>query len=248
VSGPGFSNHLTASATGGIAVNSVTFTSPTQISININTTGVPWGTYTITITNPDGQITTIPITIGSPLPIELLSFTAHPVEKGCGLEWVTASETNNDYFTLERSHDGINFEEAVTVKGAGNSTQTITYRYTDEHAFSGVSYYRLKQTDYDGHFEYSELVPFQSGKHNFELANIVADAKEQSLRIYINTDREEIITYQLNDANGKLIYNGSHAAIKGMSLLQLDGSILNSGIYYITVRNNQNAITRKIYF
>ena len=247
-SGPGFLNHLTASATGGIVVNSVTFTSPTQISIDINTTGVPWGTYTITITNPDGQITTIPITIGSPLPIELLSFTAHPVEKGCGLEWVTATETNNDYFTLERSHDGMNFEEAVRVKGAGNSTQTITYRYTDEHAFSGVSYYRLKQTDYDGHFEYSELVPFQSGKNNFEVANIVSDSKEQSLRIYINNGRDEIVTYQLNDANGKIIYSGSHASSKGMSLLQLDGSALNSGIYYITVSNSQNAITRKIYF
>ncbi|HRH67858.1 MAG TPA: hypothetical protein PLU53_16300, partial [Bacteroidia bacterium] len=189
--GPGFLNRLTVSATGGIVVTSVSFTDPANISIDVNTSGVPWGTYTLTITNPDGQITTLPITIGSPLPIELLSFTAHSVDNGCKLEWVTATEINNDYFTLERSHNGKDFEEIRKLKGAGNASHILSYSSIDEHPFSGVSYYRLKQTDYDGHFQYSDLVPYMSGKNNFEFANVVADAREQAVKIYINNSRDE---------------------------------------------------------
>ncbi|MBK9542146.1 MAG: T9SS type A sorting domain-containing protein [Bacteroidetes bacterium] len=246
--GPGYLNRLSASVTGGIVVNSISFTDPTHLALDLNTTGVPWGTYTITFTNPDGQTTTLPITIGSPLPIELMTFAAHAVEKGCELEWVTATEINNDFFTLERSQDGKSFEEIGKVKGAGNSSQILNYNFTDEHPNSGVSYYRLKQTDYDGQYAYSDLVPFMSGKTSFEFANIVANSKEQTLSVYLNNGRDEIVNYSLNDALGKVVYSGSHPAQKGISILHLDGSILQSGIYYITVSNRQSSISRKLYY
>ncbi len=246
--GPGFANHISASATGGIVVNSVSFTDPTHISINLNTNGVPWGTYTITITNPDGQTTTIPITIGSPLPIELLSFSAHAVDNGCELEWITATETNNDYFTIEKSYNGKEFEEVIKVKGAGNSTQTQYYNLVDAHPYTGVSYYRLKQTDYDGMYAYSDIVPFMSGKNNFEFANIAADAKEQTLNIYINNNRDENVLYQLSDNTGKIVYSGTHLCTKGMSTIHLDGSALSSGIYYITVSSGQKTISKKLFY
>jgi len=123
------------------------------------------------------------------LPIELLSFTATPVptpnpdgfrrENNVYVltEWTTASETNNDHFTVERlsaealakagSLDAVNWEMVGIVKGAGNSSTPRSYSLTDENpreAFplnkggQGVVYYRLKQTDYDGHFEYSDIV------------------------------------------------------------------------------------------
>src|SRR6185295_14619924 len=96
VGGPGFANHITASVTGGITVNSITFIDPTHVNISLNTSGAVPGTYVITITNPDGQTTTINITItGSPLPVEMLSFTAHTVDHSVLLKWITASETNN---------------------------------------------------------------------------------------------------------------------------------------------------------
>ena len=164
------------------------------------------------------------------------------------LEWVTATEINNDFFTLERSQDGKSFEEIGKVKGAGNSSQILNYNFTDEHPNSGVSYYRLKQTDYDGQYAYSDLVPFMSGKSNFEFANIVANSKEQTLSVYLNNGRDEIVNYSLNDALGKVVYSGSHPAQKGISILHLDGSILQSGIYYITVSNRQSSISRKLYY
>lgn len=85
-----------------------------------------------------------------PLPIELLSFQALPVENGVVVSWTTATELNNDHFTVERSPDGHAWEALGQVPGAGTSLQASHYRYTDRWPFSGLSYYRLRQTDTDG--------------------------------------------------------------------------------------------------
>lgn len=86
----------------------------------------------------------------SPLPIELLSFSGSCTDKTIVLNWSTASEINNDYFTLERSDDAETWVIAGILKGAGNSTNKIDYRFTDPTAYATNTYYRLKQTDYNG--------------------------------------------------------------------------------------------------
>src|ERR1041385_9231891 len=73
------------------------------------------------------------------------------------LVWTTASEINNDYFSVERSEDAISYQVVGTVKGAGNSTQELYYSLKDQSPVRGINYYRLKQTDFDGHFKYSEV-------------------------------------------------------------------------------------------
>jgi hypothetical protein len=95
----------------------------------------------------------------SSLPIELFSFTAEANEmlKAVDLEWITATETNNDFFTLERSVDGENWEAIQTMKGAGNSTVELDYAWRDKSPLNGFSYYRLKQTDFDGAYSYSSI-------------------------------------------------------------------------------------------
>jgi hypothetical protein len=98
-------------------------------------------------------------TPSNPLPIQLVSFNVKMNKTGVAdLTWVTATEVNNDFFTIERSVDGVNFEEVKTIKGAGNSSRTLTYKTTDARPLKGVSYYRLKQTDYDGTYTYSGIV------------------------------------------------------------------------------------------
>jgi len=92
------------------------------------------------------------------LPIQLLDFKAELNEDGgVDLGWTTASEVNNEYFSIERSTDGIDFETVLERDGAGNSNQHLEYAAIDENPLAGTSYYRLKQTDYDGSFAYSEL-------------------------------------------------------------------------------------------
>ena len=86
----------------------------------------------------------------SPLPIELLSFTGTLHEKYNLLEWITATEKNNDFFTLQRSFDGVTFETIGNVKGAGNSNLPLNYSFKDNHPKNGITYYQLLQTDFDG--------------------------------------------------------------------------------------------------
>ena len=94
-------------------------------------------------------------------PIELLTFTAAPNGNKVAINWQTVTETNNQYFTIERSADGKNFSELTRLNSVapnGNSTSLLSYQFFDESPFSGASYYRLKQTDYNGKFAYFNMV------------------------------------------------------------------------------------------
>ena len=100
------------------------------------------------------------------LPIELVYFNAHEFGGGVRFEWETASELNNDFFTIEFSIDAVEFAELTTIDGAGTTTEPQNYRYTDFSSHAGIIYYRLKQTDYDGNFSYSETVPVVFAEHH----------------------------------------------------------------------------------
>ena len=93
-----------------------------------------------------------------PLPIELISFTASPNDEGVSLKWITGSEENNDYFTIERSRDTKEWKEVLRHSGAGTTENRQEYEAIDGEPLIGASYYRLKQTDYDGQFSYSDIV------------------------------------------------------------------------------------------
>jgi hypothetical protein len=95
---------------------------------------------------------------GDLLPIVLLNFNAKPKNQYIEVNWTTASELNNDYFTIEKSPDALEWISANTTNGAGNSSIPLNYSYTDPKPFPGTSYYRLKQTDYDGATSYSDAV------------------------------------------------------------------------------------------
>lgn len=115
------------------------------------------------IGNPDiGAYEFIP----SALPIELLSFEGNWEEEGNVLTWSTATEHNNDYFTIIWSKDGLEFSAIARIPGAGNSIFTKRYRYLDDYPSEGVNYYILRQTDYDGRFDDSEIISVlsKSGK------------------------------------------------------------------------------------
>lgn len=106
-----------------------------------------WGTFAGTIY---GDFT-------STLPIELISFDATANQNQVDLSWMTGSEKDNDFFTIERTVDGIAYEEVARIEGQGNSSSKTSYEYTDARPLSGISYYRLKQTDYNGESEVFEV-------------------------------------------------------------------------------------------
>ena len=98
------------------------------------------------------------IACNTALPIELISFTGEQSGKDNLLKWITATEINNNYYTIERSEDGINFNEVGSISGAGNSLQTLRYSMFDTQPYNGITYYRLIQTDFNGTFKPSEII------------------------------------------------------------------------------------------
>lgn len=123
----------------------------------IDTDGSYTGTGT-TFGQTNSNITANTTVNGSGLPVELLYFDYSIVSSQVILNWATSSETNNNYFTIERSTDGISFETIATINGAGNSNSLLTYHFTDKNPIQGTSYYRLKQTDFNGKFEYFNAI------------------------------------------------------------------------------------------
>jgi hypothetical protein len=101
-----------------------------------------------------------------PLPIELISFEAQIYDNANMLLWEVASQTNNDYFTLERSTDGTNWDQVVTIDGDGTMNTQKKFGYVDDRRLKTLNYYRLKQTDFDGNYQYSGIIAVDNNEHN----------------------------------------------------------------------------------
>jgi len=129
------------------------------------------------------------------LPIELVYFDGFVSEDKSVLLWTTFSELNNDYFTIERSQDGYDWEVIGTVDGAGNSSSVIDYRFFDNHPHDGVNYYKLKQTDYDGRFEYFDIISVKheepKPKELVKIVNMIGQTVDETydgVKVYVYSD------------------------------------------------------------
>lgn len=168
----------------------------------------------------------------APLPIELISFNAQVVKnKEVLCDWLTASEINNDYFTLERSRNNYNFEFVAQIDGAGNSTLLNTYSFTDKNPYSGVSYYRLKQTDFDGSLSYSKSVAVNFSKDN--TFNVYPSLTSGILYITfsnVSSDSEVFIT----DLQGRLLI--SKPISRNIHKVEVNIESFASGTYFVNHR------------
>ena len=167
----------------------------------------------------------------SPLPIELLSFDATPLEEKVELKWMTATEINNDFFTVEKSIDAFEFYEIGTVPGAGTTTNERSYVLDDMKPFPGISYYRLKQTDYDGTFSYSRTIPvtYKSINDNF---TIFPNPAPDMVYLASKEDvRPEII---IRNAEGRLIQHFLTQSSKQIHSLHI--ADLTPGLYIVEIR------------
>ncbi|MGE0560803.1 MAG: T9SS type A sorting domain-containing protein [Flavobacteriales bacterium] len=166
------------------------------------------------------------------LPIKLLNFSAKYSDNIVGLEWVTETETNNDFFTVERSTDGVIFETVSIIQGAGNSNNKLTYSSMDLKPKKGTSYYRLKQTDYDGKYSYSsiESVVIQD---RFENLTVFPNPVSGSGFLSFSSLIEEQRTILIYDIAGRLVYQQLYNITKGNNKLVLETQNLTKGMYFI---------------
>jgi hypothetical protein len=174
--------------------------------------------------------------IGTALPIELLDFSAEPTDKVVNLKWITSSEINNSHFTVERSTDGVTFSKVLEMPGAGNSNTIRSYKAVDESPAMGVSYYRLKQTDFNGDFTYSEWVVVNfTGNEEISLQSVFADRSTGNVFIRCNNPENQNVNVQIFDSGGRIIHSSSQMAVSSNWNGSVNVGNLSKGTYVIRV-------------
>jgi hypothetical protein len=239
------------------SVATITVSGYIRINGNVNTSGnssicgTGNGNYTGSLIGPAG-------TPGwcftpSPLPIQLYSFNGDYLSesKVVQLNWVTASEVNNQYFTIEKSTDAENWTMVSHINGAGNSDQFRYYSTKDIAPFNGTSYYRLSQTDFDGKTTTYNIIPVEA---NTEIVNPVFvvfpnPIKENSINVTCSGyNIGDNITFTIQDLIGRiLMVDIVSVKNKGSTEYLLSEECrLSKGIYFISAISNNKLSTQKL--
>lgn len=240
-----------------ISITGLTITINGNVTINtagfdISWTGSPWnipnnGTMTITnggVVNKTGNQGGTSVsnfnTAGSltnafpSLPVELAAFKASAKGNQVALEWVTAWESNNEGFELQRTKNLKDWTVLGFVAGKGNTTQNNTYRYNDEAPLDATAvYYRLKQMDYDGHYAYSPIVVVTVD--GYSKTSVFPNPATQWVQVIRNGAAEGELLVQISDAQGRLL-----STQKPNTLGQIDLSSLPNGMLYLQVNSSQS--------
>jgi hypothetical protein len=211
-------------------------------------TGVIAGTGTATVNGASTFSPWILVASSAPLPIELYSFTSTCQGNSVSLNWITASETNNSYFTVQRSADGNNFEDVTNITGKGNSNTMVNYSYIDTHPYSGLSYYRLKQTDFNNDFTYSPIIISDCGISGFDIVNVIPDENNHITTFNYSVEANGSYHLSVYDLLGNLIINNDLHPEVGFNKVVLDFSSFAHSMYLIVLSNNTKSITRKFIY
>ena len=166
----------------------------------------------------------------NPLPVELLDYSIACRTREVSLNWQTASEINNDFFILEKSYNGIDFEELSRIQGAGNSNAISTYQYTDKEGENKLKYYRLSQVDFDGtKVELGVRVANCSAVDNIQYSIYPNPFKDE---LIITSNTEEICKIEIMNYSGHTVYSELKTIEKNLAL---DLEHLKPGLYMLRI-------------
>jgi hypothetical protein len=183
---------------------------------------------------------------GSPLPITLLDFHATEFNDQVKTEWTTLSEVNNDYFTVEKTIDGRSFITVGFINGAGNSNARLDYVFFDENPIQGWSYYRLKQTDFDGNFSYSDLREvFFTGKQIITKEKYWVSSGPDGVEVRILFQHDNPSQINLLDLQGRIIQSLNAQTSDGASFF-LPADLMSSGCYILYVQHSTGSFNQRI--
>ncbi len=185
------------------------------------------------------------ICTGNPTPVELTYFTAEAQSSNTSLlQWETAAEIDNDFFSIEHSANGADFVEVGQVKGVGTTTETHFYRFVHESPARGANYYRLRQVDFDGDFEYSnvEVVTFGDIEPVAELKLYPNPANHQ---ITVASPKlvDQPVDVEIRDTKGQLIMTQSFDAFQSQQQISVED--LAAGQYLIRMTTSKQAFMEK---
>jgi hypothetical protein len=207
---------------------------------NTCTTGTP--TPASPPTSSRRSISSVPGTGTITLPVKLISFTGMITDKQVELNWVTASEQDNDYFTIERSKDGIQFDSIMAVKGAGTSTEQLRYAELDTAPIVTTAvYYRLKQTDFNGTYEYSNVIRIDT-ESLLPQDGLTLYPNPASETLMIHNAKEGGLSVRIFNERGLTIFTKS--AIEPE--MQIDVRAMNNGMYTVEITANGKRKVEKL--
>jgi len=199
---------------------------------------------------PNGEICAEFVQTGTgeipPLPVELISFEANIEAGTVVLNWLTASELNNDYFTLERGRNVEAFIEIGETPGAGTTNFMQEYRFVDANPLSGTTYYRLRQTDFDGKTTYSQIVEvrFVYGQASLSIyPNPIVDDVSLLLSGF---KAHQSVWVKITDVTGRLVYRKQFYTDNEGVLDTMISPLLDIGNYILSCQSSTQYITQKI--
>jgi len=180
----------------------------------------------------------------APLPIQMTAFTVECQNYFALLQWTTATEINNDYFTIDRTQDGINFETVAVVKGMGNSTSSHNYSAIDYTPLNGTSYYRISQTDFNGVTTNLNTITFKTCESTqsvnaFTLNNSTID-------VQINSLADDNYTLTLMNTLGQVVFTQTKSAAMGLNDYKLNTQVAR-GVYILQISGSDKVYSKKLY-
>ncbi|HLP50278.1 MAG TPA: T9SS type A sorting domain-containing protein, partial [Chitinophagales bacterium] len=187
--------------------------------------------------------------VSQPLPVEMIYLQADAVNNAfIRVTWATAIEINNDGFEVERSVDGQNWTQIGYVDGHDNSTVQNNYKFDDMNVSPNVVYYyRLRQVDNDGAFEYTDIVSARlTGEISFSVAEFVPNPTMAKTNLVITGTKEQDITITFHNIVGQKVLEGHYGVNKGANRIEFDLGQLASGTYTAIVSSANEVYTRKV--
>lgn len=183
--------------------------------------------------------------LANPLPVELGLFDVTKSDENAEIKWTTYSEINNDYFTVEKSKNGIDFSVLEIVPGAGNTNSVSDYKVVDTNPFSGMNYYRLRQTDYDGKTSFSDVRSIYFGKPG--VVTVHPNPLNAGDDIHIEVPDKGVYNITISDLSGRALMNTTmDSGDSGLLLIQPDKSLQNAGVYSIIITGSATSYSQKL--
>jgi hypothetical protein len=184
----------------------------------------------------------------TPLPVEMLEFTATPFKDRVRLNWTTGSEINNSHFIVERTVDNNDFSFIGRVESKGPSSGNLDYTAWDLNPVEGIQYYYLRQHDRDGQNESFGPVSAKFSKNLFEIVTATISSSENGLTVVFNYDTNEPFSYRIIDMTGRVVVaKDRNPGEPGINVIDIDAT-LAKGPYQIMLQNNDRVVSRKFFY
>lgn len=240
----GVENTITASPTGTISVQH--WDGTTWETKQNGGSGVTTGIGTVTTNAAQTKFSPyILVADDNPLPIELLSYQAECYNDKTKITWTTTAETENRSFTVEKSQNGVDFEDLATVNAKGQYNNVNNYELVDANSFSGITYFRLRQTDLNGNTRLLGTVSAKCDPKDFEVLNVY-NRNANELVLNYKIDNEQAFNITLYNTIGQQMATLLHKSVKGMNEVNFDVSNYSNGVYFLVMKNDKHSFTRKV--